>query len=187
MRVISGIAKGRKLTPPQDRRVRPTSDRIKEALFSIIVSHKGKLSGWMVLDLFSGTGNLGIEALSRGAGEAVFIDKHRDSVSLIRKNLQDTGLEHQARILAADVFPAIGKLAGQGQKFRLILADPPYDQGFAAKLLATPATSELLDADSLLVIETSSREILPEHAGDLKLYDSRTYGDTAITFYTLSY
>lgn len=184
MRVISGSAKGRRLVPPQDRRVRPTSDRIKEALFSIILSRKGDLNGFAVLDLFAGTGNLGIEALSRGAAKALFVDNHRGSITLIRKNLHGTGLEESAEVMASDTFASIAKLAEAGRKFDLILADPPYNQGLAEKLLGEPALERLLSEESLLVIETSNSEDLPESCGNLSMCDRRVYGDTAITFYT---
>lgn len=185
MRVISGSAKGRRLVPPQDRRVRPTSDRIKEALFSIIISRRGDLAGCAILDLFAGTGNLGIEALSRGAAKALFVDNHRESTALVRKNLQGTGLEEFAEVMASDTFAAIARLAAAGRRFDLILADPPYNLGLAEKLLGEPALERLLAEESLLVIETSDREELPKSCGNLTMLDRRIYGDTAIAFYTL--
>lgn len=186
MRVISGIAKGRRLFPPRDRQVRPTSDRIKEALFSIIFSQRGDLDEASVLDLFSGTGNLGIEALSRGAARAAFVDNRRESLDLIRKNLHCTGLEESAEVAALDAFAAIEEFAAHGRRFDLIMADPPYGRGLAEKLLLHPSLASLLSDNALLVIETSDREELPETCGALSRCDKRIYGDTAIAFYTAS-
>jgi len=184
MRVISGTARGRRLLAPHDRRVRPTSDRIKEALFSIIVSLRGDLLGSSVLDLCSGTGSLGIEALSRGAAEAVFVDNHRDSALLIKKNLAETGLASKAEVLIVDARAAVSRLAGQGRRFHLVFADPPYGQGIAADLLNQVSAHEILCDGALVVVETAAGEQLSETVGTLQQFDLRKYGDTALTFFT---
>lgn len=186
MRVISGKARGQRLAPPRDQRVRPTSDRIKEALFSTIFSRIGNLNGSRVLDLFAGTGNLGIESLSRGAAGTTFVDIHRESIALIRKNLAATRLEEAAEVIVSDVFPAIARLAGDGRRFDLVFADPPYNQGLADRLIQDPSIEKILAEDALLIIETSEREVLPERSGNLSMLDRRIYGDTAIIFYSLS-
>ena len=184
MRVISGVAKGRRLVSPSDRRIRPTSDRIKEALFSIIGSMRGDFVGCRVLDLFAGTGNLGIEALSRGGSEAVFIDNHRTSAALILKNLAATGFSDRAEVMVADTFTALAQLDSQGRAFDLVFADPPYDQGIVTPLLERLSSLSILGDDALVIIETASREELETAKGKLNLFDRRFYGDTAIAFYT---
>ncbi|MSM38291.1 MAG: 16S rRNA (guanine(966)-N(2))-methyltransferase RsmD [Geobacter sp.] len=187
MRVISGTARGRRLLAPHDRRVRPTSDRIKEALFSIIVSLRGNLLGSRVLDLCSGTGNLGIEALSRGADEAVFVDNHRSSAELTKKNLLATGFSDRSEIIISDARIAVSRLSEQGRRFHLVLADPPYGQGIAAELLNQVSAHEILFEQALVVIETTAQELLPEYVGLLRQFDHRIYGDTALTFFTNSH
>lgn len=184
MRVISGTAKGRSLVPPPDRRVRPTTDRIKEALFSIIGSLCGDITGFNVLDIFAGTGSLGIESLSRGAVKAVFIDNQRSSAALIKTNLDSTGFAGASEVLIADAATALAQMAIQGRTFNLVFADPPYSKGFAQLLLRQLASLPVLANGALVVIETSSREDLPQSEGELKQIDRRTYGDTALVFYS---
>jgi len=184
MRVISGTAKGRSLVPPLDRRVRPTSDRIKEALFSIIGSLCGDITGFSVLDIYAGTGSLGIEALSRGAGRAVFIDNQRSSAALIKTNLDSTGFTGNSEIMIVDASAALSRMALQGRTYNLVFADPPYNQGIAQILLRQLASLPVLADGALVVIETSSREVLPLSEGELKQIDRRIYGDTALAFYS---
>src|SRR5690349_5632379 len=125
MRVIAGEARGRRLTTPKSQRVRPTADRVKEALFNILVSRLGELEGMRVLDIFAGTGNLGIEALSRGAAYAVFIDSHRDSAELIRKNLEITRFSERAKLVLQDALAALKSLARSEAPFHLVFLDAP--------------------------------------------------------------
>jgi 16S rRNA (guanine(966)-N(2))-methyltransferase RsmD len=186
MRVISGTAKGRRLTPPTDRRVRPTSDRTKEALFSILHSLLGDLTGLKVLDVFAGTGNLGIEALSRGAASAVFIDSHRGSAALVNENLRSTGLYAKAEVMQSDVSLALSKLKMRNCTFDLVFADPPYDQGLAEKFLDIIADSVLLNKESLVVVESGAKENFLLAEGVLRQVDRRIYGDTALTFFSIS-
>jgi 16S rRNA (guanine(966)-N(2))-methyltransferase RsmD len=182
MRVISGTAKGRRLTPPSDRRVRPTSDRVKEALFSILNSFCGDLEGLLVLDLFAGTGNLGIEALSRGSDSAVFVDNHRSSVSLINANIRSTGFDKQSEVMQSDVFQALSRLSDAGRKFDLVFADPPYGHGLPEKLLEKLASTHLLTEGAILIVESEVKEVLPLTEVNMNLLERRIYGDTAITF-----
>ena len=118
MRVIAGSARGRTLFSPAGNRIRPTADRVKEALFSSLGSRFGALNGLAVLDLFAGSGALGIEALSRGATSALFVDNHPDSLQLVRKNLELTGLAKSAEILRLDVLQGANSSAGGRQTFR---------------------------------------------------------------------
>lgn len=186
MRVIGGIAGGRKLAAPKGMRIRPTSDRVKEALFSILGSYLDTFSHCGVLDIFAGTGSLGIEALSRGAIQAVFVDSHKDSVTLILKNLQNLGFSEQGRVLAKEALPALKLLEKQGITFQLVFLDPPYRQGAAVHVLEHLATSPLIDAGSLLIAESAADEHLPPAIGPLQEFDRRVYGETAVSFYRLN-
>ena len=126
MRIIGGIAGGRKLLAPAGSKVRPTADRVKEALFSILSSRFGNLSGFKILDLFAGTGNLGIEALSRGADHSVFVDVHPQSLRLIENNLVLTGLAAYGEVILGDAIRILKQLGARKSCFDIIFLDPPY-------------------------------------------------------------
>ena len=186
VRVISGVARGRNLLAPKNMRVRPTSDRVKEALFNILVSRMGEFDGMRVLDIFAGTGNLGIEALSRGAESAVFIDSHPESVQLIRKNLELTRLATKAQVVVQDAAVALKILAKREAPFHLIFLDPPYRLGQTHLMLELLAGSNLVAPGSVVVAEFSAKEEVPQSFGCLQERDRRVYGDTALSFLTLS-
>ncbi len=185
MRVISGSARGRRLLTPKNSRIRPTADRVKESLFNILTVVAGNLSGRRVLDVFAGTGNLGIEALSRGAAEAVFVDENREAASLVRKNLELTGLAGSGRVLQMEALSALRSLEKHAAPFGLIFLDPPYRQGLSGQALEFLAASALIDETSLVIVETAAREELPDRFGRLREFDRRVYGDTAIAFFAL--
>ncbi len=180
MRVIAGQARGRRLRTPKGRALRPTADRVKEALFNILPHD---LSGRRVLDLFAGTGNLGLEALSRGAASAVLVDIARDAADIIEENVHALGYASVARVMASPVFKAVRSLARGGERFDLILLDPPYERGLAGEALKEIAKEGLLAADGVVVAEHSVRDRLEENYGSLTLADRRRYGDTALSFY----
>lgn len=186
MRIIGGSARGRRLLTPRHARVRPTADRVKEALFNIIAARFGPVEGCRVLDLFAGTGNLGIESLSRGAAAAVFVDQHRESVALIRRNLELTGFSARALLVEMGVSSAIAALGRKAEAFDLVFLDPPYGTGLAGSTLGLLAASPLIQGGSLVVAEFSQREVVPESFGELKEVDRRTYGDTVLAFYVPS-
>jgi 16S rRNA (guanine(966)-N(2))-methyltransferase RsmD len=183
MRIISGTAGGRRLRTPKDRRIRPTSDRVKEALFNILAVLLGSFSGVRVLDVFAGTGNLGIEALSRGAAEALFIDDSRESALLVQENLDLTGLAGRGRVLQKEALVALKLLEKKGERFGLVFLDPPYREGLSTAVLAFLAGSGLIAAGSVVVAETDAREELAEAFGPLRRFDERRYGDTALAFF----
>lgn len=186
MRIISGSARGRKIATPRGTRVRPTSDRVKEAIFNVLTSLKGSLEGAQVLDLFAGTGNLGIEALSRGADHAVFVDSHKESAAQIKKNLEDTAFSAAAEVLLLDTVKAIAFMARKNRRFDLVFLDPPYSMSLAEKALSALADEDILEGNTVVIAETDSREQLPLKIGRLTQFDRRTYGDTAISFYSPS-
>lgn len=180
MRVIAGIAKGRRLVAPKGTDTRPTSDRVKEAIFNIIGP---EVTDANVLDVFAGTGNLGIEALSRGAKEAYFIDSSTTAIGALNKNLEATGLKERAVVIKADAEKALKRLAKEARKFDLIFLDPPYRISvlFLDAILFILA-SDLLVSEGLLILESDSRSEVRAVEG-LQVESTRIYGDTAVTFY----
>jgi len=174
MRVTGGQLGGRRLArPPRD--VRPTADRVREALFARLPD----LSGWSVLDLYAGTGALGIEALSRGAGRAVFVERRQSSLTVLRRNLHALGLEERARVLRGDVRGVLPRLARAGEGFRLVLADPPYGQSDVPEALGRLGMPGLLHPEATVVVERSRRHPLALIEG-LVARDARRYGDTVL-------
>ena len=186
MRVIAGEARGRTLIAPKNLRVRPTADRVKEALFSMLVSRLGEFGDMRVLDIFSGTGNLGIEALSRGAAQAVFIDSHRESAEVIRKNLEITRFADRAKVVVQDAAGALKWLSRSEAPFHLVFLDPPYHQGHTESVLEILSGSPLIDEGTTVVAEFSAKEEVPRSFGKLREVERRVYGDTALSFLTLS-
>jgi 16S rRNA (guanine(966)-N(2))-methyltransferase RsmD len=182
MRVIGGTARGRRLAPFTGREIRPTPDRVREALFSILYSRNGSLSDRKVLDLFAGSGALGIEALSRGATHTWFVDSSREAVSTIRENLERCGLSSRATIVMRDVWAAFSTIAGIGP-FDVIFADPPYGRDHASKLVGEIDRHRLLNAGGILSLETATSDQVPSRAGMLELLDQRRYGSTMLHFY----
>lgn len=166
MRVIAGKARRLPLIAPEGKDTRPTTDRIKETLFNIL---QEDVPGCEFLDLFSGSGGIGIEALSRGAKHATFVEFNKDALSCIKANLHKTRLIEQATILPVEVTYAISKLEKQGQVFDIIYADPPYRKGFEAKILSVLAASDVIRPGSLVILE-SSLETAPDYV-DKTVYD----------------
>lgn len=186
MRIISGTARGRRLLSPKNQRVRPTADRVKEALFSILTSRLDTWDGVRVLDLFAGTGNLGIEALSRGACHAVFCDSHGESIRLVTDNLQHCAFSSQGTVIHSDALRALGQLQRRGEQFDLVFLDPPYqEQKLLSDVLTALASGSLLSAEAVIVVETAGKAQLPDQHDRLIQIDRRDYGDTAITLLTL--
>ena len=183
MRIISGSARGRRLLSPKNSLIRPTADRVKESLFNILNGLIACYDSCRTLDIFAGTGNLGIEALSRGAACAFFIDSHKESVSLVIKNLRMLGFDDRGRVIEREALSALRSLDKMKAPFQLVFIDPPYRQGLAERVMQFLATSALIDGNSLVIVETSSNELLPTAFDNLREFDRRVYGDTAIAFF----
>ena len=181
MRIISGTSKGRKLVTPRSQSLRPTSDRVKESIFNIL---QDDIVGKVVLDLFAGTGNLGIEALSRGAKKTIFVEKGRQALRLIQRNLTQFGLEGRFEILPRDANHAIGILMERGECFDLILMEPPYEKGLIQRTLMKLNSYPIYHKDSILVIEHDRREPLSTVMDGWNLIRQRRIGDTLISFLT---
>ena len=177
MRVITGTARGRRLLTPHGERVRPTLDRVREALFSMLMD---RLERAAFLDLFAGSGANGIEALSRGALRAVFVDNHPESLDCIRKNLATTGLEHQGQCLRGSLPHDLARLPGP---FDIIFADPPYDFADYIGLLTGIDGPGLLKPGGTVVVEHEKKTRLPEAVASLTRTQQRHYGMTTLTFY----
>ncbi len=182
MRVISGKIKGRRVKAPKSHFVRPTADRVKEALFNILPHD---LSGFKVLDLFAGTGNLSIEALSRGAKESLLVDVSRQSGRTIRDNLTALGLSAVSRVWIAPVFRSLRLLGQKGESFDVIFLDPPYEKGWVEETIEIIADKGLLRPGGVLVAEHSAREKVDQIYGSLVLRDQRRYGTTLLSFFGL--
>ena len=183
MRVIAGSARGVRLTAPVGIQTRPTADRVKEALFSIIVSRRD-LFGARILDICGGTGSLGIEALSRGAASCTFIEQSRAVVEILERNLTRAGLAGKAECLAVDALNGLNQLTKKGKSFDIVFFDPPYSSSLYIPVIEALSSSELLAGGGLLVAECSSRSLLAGQVGNLVKVDSRIYGDTALEFFT---
>jgi 16S rRNA (guanine(966)-N(2))-methyltransferase RsmD len=179
MRIITGRSKGRRLVRPKGQGIRPTSDRVKESLFNIL---RMEMEGKVILDLFAGTGNLGIEALSRGAEKTIFVEKKEQAIRLIQKNLAQFGLEERSEVLPKDTNRAIGILKQRGESFDLILMDPPYERGWIQRTLRKLNSHPIYHEDSVLVIEHTRREPLPQPLEGWSLIRQRQIGDTLISF-----
>jgi len=177
LRVISGTAKGHKLKTLKTDKTRPTSDKVKGALFNIIM---GYIQDAEVLDLFAGTGNLGIEALSRGAKEVVFVDKSEECIKIIKENLIHTKLLEKATIIKGDVSEVLKKLSLEGKKFDLIFLDPPYNKGLVTETLQQIETYDLLESQGIIVAEKDIMDKVPEKIGRLGLVGEHKYGDTVL-------
>lgn len=177
MRVIAGICKGRRLVAPKGNRTRPALDQVKEAVFNILFD----VEGYYVLDLFAGSGSMGIEALSRGATHATFVDNDAASRRAIASNLEACKFERNARILKSNVSTAINRLNKNGKTFDLIFVDPPYLKNYVNQTLESLAETNLLKDDGLVVIEHHPKEPIEAIPG-MTLTDTRKYGQTLISF-----
>lgn len=181
-RVISGKAKGLKLISPKGNSTRPTLDRVKESVFNIIAS---LVHGSHVLDLFSGTGSLGIEALSRGAEKAIFVDLDSECCNIIKENLSKTRLgtsSKAAEVSKTNAFDIIVNLAQNRIRFDIIFVDPPYNSGLAKKALEIISENDIIKENVIIIVETAFNEVL----GDIKylsLVREKLYGSTKISFY----
>ncbi len=180
MRIIGGRLKGRVLKGPAAQAIRPTSDRLRETLFNIVIhSYGDPLEGARVLDLFAGTGAMAIEALSRGAGAALCVDQSAEACALIRANVEALGLGGTARVLRRDA-RKLGA-AGAQDRFNLAFLDPPYGRGLAPQALIALRDGGWLDRGALLLIEEAAQADVPLPEGFDRV-EARFYGETQVVF-----
>jgi 16S rRNA (guanine966-N2)-methyltransferase len=179
MRIVAGKFRGKQLQSPADLAIRPTADRVREAIFNILVSRIGSLEGKRVLDLFAGTGAMGLEALSRGAAHVVFVDTGAEARGLIRDNIEAFGAGGVAKLLRRDA-TALG-IAGTLGPFDLVFLDPPYGKGLGEQALVSLRDGYWLSPDATLVLEESTDVELQLPPG-FTLDDRRVYGAAAVHF-----
>lgn len=181
VRVISGSARGLKLNTPGDDRVRPTTDRVKESMFNIV-------QDWVydsqVLDLFAGSGALGIEALSRGASQAVFCDNSLDSIKIIKSNIEKAKVVDRSQIVSGDFKRCLRDMEAKNQSFDMIFVDPPYYEGLFEEVLDTIRSCKILKKDGIVIVEHDAKRPIGQVEG-LEVYKEKKYGITMLTFYCL--
>jgi 16S rRNA (guanine(966)-N(2))-methyltransferase RsmD len=182
VRIVAGSARGRRLRAPRGRLVRPTTDRVKEAMFSMLTS-RGACADLRVLDLFAGTGGLAIEALSRGAASAVLVDSSRAATQAINANL--AAAEFTAEVLTMPVARALAQLAAAGRRFDGVLLDPPYEQGLVQPTLTLLDEGALVQDGGWVVVEHGRDEAPPARLGGLVQRVHRCYGDTWIALFVV--
>lgn len=183
MRVISGQFRGRKLEKLEGMDIRPTSDRVKESLFNMLGA---RLFDCAFLDLFAGTGGIGIEAYSRGATQVVFIDESAKSIKVLKTNLEKLQIQEQVEVYNTDYINAINKLASDNRKFDIIFIDPPYLKGYAQNALVQLADNKVLKEDAIVIIEHDIQDKMPESAGNLNMQRQKKYGNTMLSLYGIA-
>ena len=185
MRIITGTAKGTKLKAPKGLDVRPTADRVKESVFNILSNLKmtdgHPILGAKVLDLFAGTGNLGLEALSRGADQVLFVDNSLTSLAAVKDNIASTKLSAHAELLKGDSVKLIDRFEQAGRKFTLVFIDPPYNQGLINRVLSKLDSGSILEGGGLIVVEHSKHEPVTGPFCNLSLLRSERYGETLVS------
>ncbi|SHJ58635.1 16S rRNA (guanine(966)-N(2))-methyltransferase RsmD [Tepidibacter formicigenes] len=182
MRVISGSARGLKLKSPKGMDVRPTTDRVKESVFNII---NNRLIDSFVLDIFSGTGSLGIEALSRGAQKCTFIDSSKESIKVIKENIEKARVNDKSEVILSDAISAINKLGVRRDKFDIIFMDPPYLKNLIEPVLEEISKKNILEEDGIIIVEHDTKDELLEEINNLYKYREKKYGNTTISFFAL--
>ena len=180
MRIIGGTLRRRKLSPLRGLGVRPTTDYLRESVFDILA---GCVEGAVVLDLFAGTGSLGIEALSRGASSAVFIEKSPQAIKTLLRNISAFSLEKRCTVLRRDVLRALSFLKSTGHGFDLVFVDPPYEHGLVKPTLHLLDRAECMAERGWVVVEHSLVETLPETVEGFRRIDQRQHGKTLVSFY----
>jgi 16S rRNA (guanine966-N2)-methyltransferase len=177
MRIVAGEARGRKITAPSGRGVRPTTDRVREALFS----HLGeRVVGARVLDLFAGSGALGLEALSRGAKNACFVEHAEQALLVLRRNISSLEMSDRAMVMATHALTALRRLDKMKESFDLVFLDPPYESSLLQESIDAINLSSVL-APSALVIAEHPRNRIPVIPKSLQIITSKRYGDTALS------
>jgi 16S rRNA (guanine966-N2)-methyltransferase len=177
MRIITGEYRSRKLKAPKG--IRPTEDRVRKALFDIL----GDVSGLTLLELFAGSGSVGLEALSQGAKEVFFVENLRQAGLTLEENIKALGCQGRVKVICQDALRAIENLRQKGLKFDLIFFDPPYYQGIAEKILQTLGDCDILQKSGYIIIQHFKKDLVAEKAGNLALWRQKRYGDSLLSFY----
>ncbi len=180
MRVVAGTLKGRSIKAVKGTNTRPTTDKVKESIFNIIGPY---FDGGVALDLFGGSGNLGIESLSRGIDRVIFVDRETIAINTIKQNVKDLKIEDQVEIYRNDAFKALKAIVKRGLQFDLILLDPPYKGQRINEIIEFIHENELLAMDGIIMAECLKEDELHESIGDIHQVKREIYGITAITIY----
>jgi 16S rRNA (guanine966-N2)-methyltransferase len=179
MRLTGGLDRGRRLRAPRGATTRPTSAKVREAIFNIL----GPAPEFAVLDVFAGTGALGIEALSRGAPSAFFVERDGRALQSLHRNLKELGLAGRARVVGSEAHAALRQLSQEGQRFGWVFIDPPYAAGVVTSVLEVLSGGNLLASGGIIIVEHDKRNQPVETVGAIHLTDRRFYGDTGVSFY----
>ncbi len=177
MRIITGKYRSRLIKAP--KAIRPTEDRVRKALFDIL----GDVSGLTVLDLFAGSGSVGLEALSQSCQEVFFVENHRAAILAIEENLKNLGCQDRATVIPQDSFRAIENMAQKSRKFDLIFIDPPYYKDTGEKILQTLGEYDILHQSGYIIIQHFKKDFISAKAGNLALWRQEKYGDSFLSFY----
>ena len=183
MRVIAGEYRGRRLDRIEGMDIRPTADKVKGSLFNILGN---AVLDSNFLDLFGGTGGMGIEALSRGAKHVVFIDTNINSIKVLKGNLDKLNIKDNVEVFHTDYSAAIVKLYKYNKQFDIIFIDPPYSVGMAQDALEMINKNPILAQSGLIIVEHDSKDAMPQRVGNLYMYRSKQYGNTTLSFYNIS-
>ncbi len=183
MRIISGSRRGHRLVEWEESGIRPMRDFVRSALFNILAD---LVIDARFLDLFCGTGSVGLEALSRGAWEATFVDRSRKACSIVRRNLDSLGFLDQGSVLQRDYAAGIDHLERRGKRYDLIFVGPPYDKGLAEAALQSIVEHAILAKNGLIITEVRNKTHLDDRYGPLERFDKRIYGDNVLDFYASS-
>jgi 16S rRNA (guanine966-N2)-methyltransferase len=179
IRIIGGELKGRKLATVRGIKTRPTSDRVRESIFNILGN---SVRGARVLDLYSGTGAMGIEALSRGAESVLFADHHEAALAALEKNIKACSLQSRANMIKWDLLINLNIIRSHRPAFNLVFLDPPYNKNMIQPTLSNLGTGQCLEKGCRLALEHSPLEPIPENLPGFKISDQRRYGKTLVSF-----
>jgi len=180
MRISAGEHRGRRLRSPKGSRTRPTSDLLRQAIFNVLGS---TIRGARILDLFAGTGALGLEALSRGAASATFVERDRQALDSLRANVRELDFSTQARVLAGEALATLNQLAAAGDRFDCVLLDPPYAGDLGVRALETLAPGGILSENAVLIVQAFHKSEFPQQTGVLSRVWQRRYGESRLTVY----
>lgn len=180
MRIIAGEAKGRRINAPVGRETRPTSDRVKESIFNILGD---RVPGAKILDLFAGTGNMGLEAISRGAEHCIFIDSSKEAIRIIHENINTLKYQDKCEVYNNDAIAAMEILNKRNIKFDIIFLDPPYHKNIITTVLKTLNNTEILNHNGLIIAEHDNKDIVPDVFNEFIMIKKAEYGNTTVSFY----
>jgi 16S rRNA (guanine966-N2)-methyltransferase len=180
MHIIAGTLKGQRLVTPRGHRTRPTADQVRIALMDTLMPY---LSGARFLDVFAGAGGVGLEALSRGAARAVFVERDAEAVKALQRNVAALGVRAAARVLPLDAGRALNRLALEAERFELVFLDPPYEAGLGEATLLRLGTGTVTAPEAIVIAQHFSKHVPHERIGALQAFRTRRFGETTLTFF----